>query len=120
VKAITERGGDVVVCLKGNQGNLHKAVSEFVEKQLDNDFEGLVHETLHESSNKKRHGRQESRTYIQFEIPEDFALEEKWVGLKSFGVVVRETSSADKHTVERSFYISSLPVGISSIFKIDS
>jgi hypothetical protein len=36
----------------------------------------LVHETLHESSNKKRHGRQESRTYIQFEIPEDFA----WFG----------------------------------------
>jgi hypothetical protein len=83
------------------EGNLHKAVSEFVMNQLDNDFEGLVHETLHESSNTKRHGRLESRTYIQFEIPEDFPLEEKWVGLKSFGVVVRETSSADKHTVER-------------------
>ena len=109
VKAITGRGGDVVVCLKGNQGNLHKAVSEFVEKQLDNDFEGLVHETL-----------QESRTYIQFEIPEDFPLEEKWVGLKSFGVVVRETSSAAKHTVERSFYISSLPVGIAQFSKSKS
>jgi predicted transposase YbfD/YdcC len=117
VKAITERGGDVIVCLKGNQGNLHKAVSEFVEKQLENDFDGLVHETLRECSKKKRHGREESRTYIQFEIPEDFPLEEKWVGLKSFGVVVRETSSADKHTVERSFYISSLPIGIAQFSK---
>jgi predicted transposase YbfD/YdcC len=117
VKAITERGGDVIVCLKGNQGNLHKAVSEFVEKQLENDFDGLVHETLRECSKKKRHGREESRTYIQFEIPEDFPLEEKWVGLKSFGVIVRETSSADKHTVERSFYISSLPIGIAQFSK---
>jgi predicted transposase YbfD/YdcC len=91
VKAITERGGDVVVCLKGNQ--------------------------LHESSNKKRHGRLESRTYIQFEIPKDFPLEEKWFGLKSFGVVVRETNSAGKHTVEQSFYISSLPVGIAQFSK---
>jgi hypothetical protein len=28
VKAITERVGDVIVCLKGDQGNLHKAVSD--------------------------------------------------------------------------------------------
>ncbi|MFM7166645.1 MAG: ISAs1 family transposase [Planctomycetaceae bacterium] len=112
VRAITERGGDVIVCLKGNQGNLHKAVSEFVEKQLENDFDGLVHESLCESLKKNRHRREESMTCIQFEIPKDFPLEEKWVGLKSVGVVVRESSSGDKHTVERSFYISSLPIGI--------
>ena len=117
VQEITDRGGDVVVCLKGNQGNLHKAVANLVEQQLENDFADLTHQTLHETSSKKSHGRMESRTYIQFAIPDDFPLEEKWVGLRSFGVVVRETSSQAKHTVERSFYISSLPVGIEQFAK---
>ena len=117
VKEITERGGDVVICLKGNQGTLHKSVAELVEKQLENNFADLLHETLHEVSTKKRHGRQESRTYIQFAMPEDFPLEEKWVGLRSFGVVVRETTTKDKHTVDRSFYLSSLPVGVHQFSK---
>ena len=117
VKVITERGGDVVVFLKGNPGNLHRAVSEFIAKQLDNNFEGLVHEKLHESSSKQRHGRLESRTYTQFEIPKDFPLEEKWFGPKKFEVVVRETNSADKQTVEESFYISALPVGTDQFSK---
>ena len=51
VKAITERCSDVVNCLKGNQAKLNKAVCEFVENQLDENFEASVHETLHESSN---------------------------------------------------------------------
>ena len=84
---------------------------------MENDFEGLVHESQCEYSKKKRHGREESRTCIQFEIPKDFPLEEKWGGLKSFGVVVRETSSGDKHTVERSSYISSLLIGIAQFAK---
>ena len=61
-------------------------------------------EQFHEPAEKKRHGRLESRTYIHFAIPKDFPIEEKWGGIKSIGVVVRETISAGKHSVERSFY----------------
>jgi predicted transposase YbfD/YdcC len=75
------------------------------------------HEELHEPAEKKRHGRLESRTDIHFAIPKDFPIEEKWGGIKSIGVVVRETISAGKHSVERSCYISSLPVNVTQFAK---
>jgi predicted transposase YbfD/YdcC len=97
VKEIVDRKGDVIMCLKGNQGKLYNSVADFIERHTD-------------TAAKKRHGRLESGTYIHLHIPKDFPLDEKWVGIKSIGVVVRETNSAGKHTTERSFYISSLPV----------
>jgi predicted transposase YbfD/YdcC len=104
VREIVDRKGDVIICLKGNQGKLYNSVADFVERNTD-------------TATKKRHGRLESRTYLQLEIPKDFPLDEKWVGIKSIGVVVRETISAGKHTTERSFYISSLPVNVTQFSK---
>ena len=89
VRAIPELGGDVVVCLQGNQGNLHKSVSEFGEKQADHNFEGCVHETLHESARKETARKAGSRTFIKFEIPKDFPVKEKCICLKIVGIVVR-------------------------------
>jgi predicted transposase YbfD/YdcC len=117
VKEIVDRKGDVIICLKGNQGNLYNAVGDFVESQIDSGFSDLHHEELHEPATKKRHGRLESRTYIHFAIPKEFPLDEKWVGIKSTGVVIRETISGSKHSVERSFYISSLPVNVTQFSK---
>jgi predicted transposase YbfD/YdcC len=117
VKEIVDRKGDVIICLKGNQGNLYNAVTDFVDDQIESGFSEVHHEELHEPAKKKRHGRLESRTYIHFAIPKEFPIEEKWVGIKSIGVVVRETISAGKHSVERSFYISSLPVNVTQFAK---
>jgi predicted transposase YbfD/YdcC len=117
VKEIVDRKGDVIICLKGNQGKLYNSVADFVERHTDTGFAEVHHEELHESATKKRHGRLESRTYIHLDIPKDFQLDEKWVGIKSIGVVVRETISAGKHTTERSFYISSLPVNVTQFSK---
>jgi predicted transposase YbfD/YdcC len=60
VKEITERGCYVAVCLKGNRGTLHKPVAERGEKQLGNDIADLMHESLHETWTRKRHGRSRS------------------------------------------------------------
>jgi hypothetical protein len=88
---------------------LYNAVGDFVESQIDSGFSDLHHEELH--------GRLESRTYIHFAIPKEFPLDEKWVGIKSIGVVIRETISGSRHSVERSFYISSLPVNVTQFSK---
>ena len=51
----------MVTCLKGNQGTLHKSVAERGEKQLGNDIADLMHESLHETWTRKRHGRSPRR-----------------------------------------------------------
>jgi predicted transposase YbfD/YdcC len=80
VKEIVDRNGDVIICLKGSQGKLYNSVADFVERHTD-------------TATKKRHGRLESRTYIHLEIPKEFPLDEKWIGIKSVGVVIREAGN---------------------------
>lgn len=68
------------------------------------EFPCPVHpELLHETATKQRLGRLETATSIQLAIPRDFPLDQKWVGIRSIGVVVGETISAGTRSTERSF-----------------
>ena len=46
VKEVVDRKGDVIICLKGNQGNLYNAVSDFVDHQIECGFSEVHHEVL--------------------------------------------------------------------------
>lgn len=70
VKAITTDGGDVSNYLKRNQGTLHKAVTEFVQKQRDNDVSGLVHKTRQTIPTIDTTGGRNREAFIQFKIRE--------------------------------------------------
>ncbi|MEZ5944314.1 MAG: hypothetical protein R3C18_23230 [Planctomycetaceae bacterium] len=48
---------------------LYQAALEFVTEHVENDFADVAHERLVDQPQKPRHGRQETRTYIQFEVP---------------------------------------------------
>jgi len=105
-KQIIEQGGDYVLGLKGNQGQLHKDVKEFFEEALENQFKG-VNPSYHEES-ERGHGRVETRQIWTVETPAWLADQEKWKNLRVIGMVSATRKTGTKETVERRFYLSSL------------
>src|SRR5262249_35435601 len=65
--AIVAAKGDYVLALKGNQGTLHRAVVDHLVSRWEVDFAG--DEVGRRQTEGTSHGRRESRTYIQLEVP---------------------------------------------------
>lgn len=107
---IIKGGGDYVLALKGNQGNLHQSVIDFVDLHLEDDFAGLGARRY--TTEEKAHGREETRIYIQMPAPRDLPGFELWEGLKSIGVVISRTLRAGKESIEVRYYLSSLRVSV--------
>ncbi|MEZ5944945.1 MAG: ISAs1 family transposase [Planctomycetaceae bacterium] len=109
--------GNYVLSLKKNQGLLYQAALEFVAEHVENDFADVAHERLVDQPQKPRHGRQETRTYIQFEVPNAFLGSQRWKGLKTIGLCVYEWSDGQKHSIETHYYLSSLPLHVGQFAK---
>jgi predicted transposase YbfD/YdcC len=111
-KAIAERivagGADYVLALKGNQGSLHQAVIDHIDKQL----EGELPEASERTTVEKGHGREESRTYLQLPAPEGLPGRDDWKDLRSVGVVTSSRLLDGKETMEVRYYISSLGLDV--------
>ena len=104
-KAITERGADYVLALKGNHGKLHEQVGAFFEIAAQHKYQAL--DAKPDETCEKDHGRIESRRVIALS---SVHLEQvgAWAGLKSMIMVESIREIGDKCTSERRFYISSL------------
>ena len=107
---IIDGGGDYILALKGNQGNLHKAVEEWITKQMDNDFADVTVRT-HQYT-VKGHGRLDSLTYYQFKVPESLPGGLNWKKFRSIGVAIRVSEKGGKITRECRYFISSLGLGV--------
>jgi predicted transposase YbfD/YdcC len=107
---VVERQADYVLALKGNQETLQQAVSAYVDKHSANDFADITTRRL--LTTESGHGRQETRSYIQMSVPCDLAELDLWKGLQTIGVVVSACVRDGKETIERRYYISSLPLGV--------
>jgi predicted transposase YbfD/YdcC len=109
-KAIAEKvvalGGDYVLPVKGNQGNLEGAIGEVFDEHLEKDFARVAVSQLEEE--QQHHGRKEHRTYIQINVPASLAGREEWSGLKTLGMVIRTREVGGQETGEVQYYISSL------------
>jgi predicted transposase YbfD/YdcC len=105
---IIEGKADYVLGLKGNQETLHQAAIAHINEQLDGDLEGASEHITTE----KGHGRQETRTYVQFPAPADLPGFGLWKGLKSIGIVTSRCIRDGKETIEVRYYISSLAVEV--------
>lgn len=101
---------DYVLNLKGNQETLQRAVIDHIHQQWEDDF-ARVKARRHQTK-ATGHGREETRTYIQMPVPEGLPGMDRWVGLKSIGVVVSECVRDGKETDEVRYYISSLGMGV--------
>ena len=107
VEEIIERGADYVISLKGNQGNLHTEIKDYLDWAERIGFKEISYdycETL-----EKDHGRiEERRCWVREEIGW-LEQKEEWKNLKSVVLVeaIREVIGKEK-TVERRYFISSL------------
>jgi predicted transposase YbfD/YdcC len=114
---IADGGGDYVLALKGNQGNLHKDVIDFVDQHVSNDFADIPVRRLEEKP-ESGHGRLDSRIYIQFSVPDSFRGQSRWKGLRTIGLVVYNSMEQGKEKLDIRYYISSLPLGIKQFAKV--
>jgi predicted transposase YbfD/YdcC len=107
---IIEQQADYVLALKGNQERLHDAVIEYLDEQFENDFAGL--DARQHTTTETAHGREETRCYVHLPAPADLPGREQWKELKSIGVAITACVREQKETIEKRYYICSLPVGV--------
>lgn len=115
-REIIAADADYVLALKGNQGQCHAEIKAFLDDAVSrhattvpvrkNRVPLAYYQTV-----EKDHGRLETRRYWQSQELSWFADREQWAGLRSVGMVesVRQVGGAEP-TVERRYYLSSLPV----------
>ena len=104
---IVKSNAEYVLALKGNQGSIHAEVKNFMEDAKSCDFAGIKHDV--HTTVEKAHGRKDTRSYTiteEIEWLTDFA---RWPHLRSIGMVesVREVQNVT--TVERRYYLCSIP-----------
>lgn len=97
---IKQQGGDYVLSLKGNQGNLHDDVKTF--------FTSSLSPTVASVSYEGEHGRIETRS---IRVTADIAWLQEWHDWKSLQSIIAVTAKreiGDKVTEETRYFISSL------------
>ena len=120
-REIKEADADYVLALKGNQEKVHEEVKSFLDHALEEKEKkrpaGATAPKV--ASNlqtfetvEKDHGRVETRKYYQSQELDWFADRDKWEGLRSVGMVEATREMDGKTTVERRYYLSSLPLGV--------
>lgn len=114
-KQIVESDADYVLALKGNQGSLYQAATDYIDEHLANDFADVKVRQLH--TTETGHGREETRIYTQFPAPTTLKGFDRWAGLKTIGIVLLICNSNGKETIDARYYISSLGMGIKRFAK---
>jgi predicted transposase YbfD/YdcC len=108
---IVDGGGDFVLALKGKQESLYQATMKYISKQGETDFQRIGTRRRVIAAETK-HGRTETRTYIQMPAPRSLPGYERWKGLLSIGVVTRQCIGDGKESTDSRYFITSLPVNV--------
>lgn len=107
---IIDQKGDYLLALKGNQGTMHEAVIEHIDKLVEHDFAGV--DVRQHTTTETGHGREETRCYTHLPVPRDLPHKDDWKGLKSIGVAITACVRDGQESIEKRYYLSSLPVGV--------
>jgi predicted transposase YbfD/YdcC len=105
---IVEGKADYVLALKGNHETLQQAVIAYIDEQLEGDLTDAQEHVTTET----KHGREETRAYLQLPAPEDLPGFLRWKGLKSIGLATSHCLRDGKETIDVRYYISSLEVEV--------
>ncbi|MGH9354072.1 MAG: ISAs1 family transposase [Terriglobia bacterium] len=120
-KEIVEADADYVLALKGNQEAVHEEVKTFLDQALVEQqsprapgvpLSAAAARLACWETVEKDHGRFEIRRYCQSAELGWFADGGKWEGLKSVGMVESVREWKGKTTIERRYFLSSLPLGV--------
>jgi predicted transposase YbfD/YdcC len=121
---IVEADADYVLALKGNQETVPEEVKSFLDATIAEQQAprpagvkpSKAAATLASVETvEKDPGRLEIRRYSQSDQLDWFADRPKWEGLKSVGVVESIREVDGQSTVERRYYLSSLPLGVETL-----
>lgn len=110
---IREKKADYVLALKANQKGLYEPVEEFFATARKNDFKGVRHEYVEHTDSG--HGRVEVRRCWQSLQVDYLPGQAQWAGLRSMALVESERHVNGKLSVERRYYLSSLPLEASAL-----
>jgi predicted transposase YbfD/YdcC len=107
---IIDAGGEYIFSLKGNQGNLRKAIEKWFVDRMAN---GFVDTTVRKYQQVvTAHGRTDVLTYYHCRIPAGIPGCSKWKGLRTIGVAIRESHQGDEVTREVRYFICSIRVSV--------
>lgn len=112
---IIDAQGDYVLALKGNHATVHEEVKAFFDDAVAPcatqcaDTAEKQKMDFHQSTDTG-HGRKEVRRYWQSTDIAWFEDRALWKGLTSFGMVESIRTVKGKRTIERRYYLSSLPL----------
>lgn len=109
-RTIRERGAHYVLCVKDNHPKL---LDSILFAGIDTRGP-LTPCSTHETTNPG-HGRTEVRRCWAFNAIERLYKCDEWPDLASFAVIERERTVGDRTSVERAYYISSLPADAEQI-----
>lgn len=105
---IVEKGADYVLALKGNQGELHDELANYFEQAEAIRYEGIDHDVS--VTNDEGHGRVEKRSIYVTKDIDWLPQKNRWSKLQTIVMVKSERQIHGKGlTIEKRFYISSLP-----------
>ena len=106
-KQIIEGGGDYILSLKANQGNLHEDVAQLFDWTRKIQFKDVPHEFY--QTKEGNHGRIEIRRHWLLEGVEHLLDAHLWTGLARVGVIESERRLPGKApTIEHRYYLLSL------------
>ena len=112
VKAVIDGKGDYVVPIKGNQGNFYNDLIEYFDEKKQEEIIAGNTKSSYLKYNEKSHSSIIVYEYFQTNDVNWYFDKDKWVGLKSIGMVKKTITKNDVTTVEYRYYISSLNVNI--------
>jgi len=119
-KEIIEADADYVLALKGNHETVQDEIKSFLdatvaEKKAKPRRPSVAARNLAVLETvEKDHGRIETRRYYQSAELDWFADRAKWEGLRSVGMVEAIRDLGGQRTVERRYYLASLPLGVAT------
>jgi len=122
-KEIKEADADYVLALKGNHETAHEEIQTFLDAALEETLAtkppgaklsaGAATLAACETVDKG-HGRVETRRYYQSAELDWFADRAAWEGLRTVGMVEARREVRGKLTVDRRYYLSSLPLDVAT------
>ena len=111
MQEIIQGGGDYILSLKGNQGNIHQDVQQLFDWGLKTQFENIPHEAY--QTINKGHGRIEIRRHWLLSSVEHLIDAHLQTGLRRVGLIESERRIKGKlPTIERRYYLLSLDGGV--------
>jgi predicted transposase YbfD/YdcC len=104
-RKVVQGGGDYVLAVKDNQPHLLEDIQAVIGEALESDCAGYRHD-WHETV-ERRHGRDETRTYLILTEPEGIRDQESWLGLKVIGMCTRTRVVNGERSDEAHYFIGS-------------